>query len=323
VIATTEATPLLSGPGPERERFLADVVEGLSRAQKEIPCKWLYDERGSVLFERICELEEYYPTRTELSIMEAHARAMAALLGPGCAVVEYGSGSSLKTALLLRHLKAPAAYLPVDISPEALAAAVERLRGRFPDLPVQPVCADFTASLALPDVPGARRRVVYFPGSTIGNFHKTDAVSFLARVRRECGPGGALLLGVDLLKERATLERAYDDRRGVTAAFNLNVLARANRELGSDFRIEAYRHVARFDDRHGRIEMHLAARAPQRVSVGGYAFAIAAGETIFTESSYKYALPELQALAAISGWRFERAWTDPRAWFAVILLTVP
>jgi dimethylhistidine N-methyltransferase len=322
VIATTEATPL-AGPGPERERFLADVLEGLSRPQKEIPCKWLYDERGSALFERICELEEYYPTRTELAIMEREVGAMADGLGPGCALVEYGSGSSLKTQLLLHHLREPAAYVPVDISPEALAGAVARLGRRFPGLAIRPLCADFTAPLALPDVPGARRRAVYFPGSTIGNFHKTDAVGFLARVRRECGPGGALLLGVDLLKDRATLERAYDDRRGVTAAFNLNLLARANRELGADFRVEAYRHVARFDDRHGRVEMHLAARAPQRVTVDGRSFAIAAGETIFTESSYKYALPELRALAAIAGWRLERAWTDPRAWFAVILLAAP
>jgi dimethylhistidine N-methyltransferase len=323
VIATTEATPLVAGPGPERERFLADVVEGLARPQKEIPCKWLYDERGSALFERICELEEYYPTRTELSIMEAHVRGMADGLGPGCMLVEYGSGSSLKTQLLLHHLRSPAAYVPVDISPEALAGALERLGQRFPGLEIRPVCADFTGPLALPEVPAARRRAVYFPGSTIGNFHKADAVSFLARVRRECGPGGALLIGVDLLKERGILERAYDDRRGVTAAFNLNLLERANRELGADFRTEEYRHVARFDERHGRIEMHLAARTTQRISVDGRAFTIAAGETIFTESSYKYALPEFEALAAIAGWRLARAWTDPRAWFAVILLDAP
>jgi dimethylhistidine N-methyltransferase len=321
VIVTTEAEVApFDVAGPDRERFLADVLRGLSQPQKEIPCKWLYDERGSALFERICELEEYYPTRTELGIMERHVRGMAEALGPGCAIVEYGSGSGLKTQLLLQHLEAPAAYLPVDISPDALAGAAARLSRRFPTLPIRPLCADFTSPLALPPIPGARRRAVYFPGSTIGNFHKVDAVSFLGRVRRECGPGGALLVGVDLLKERAVLRRAYDDARGVTAAFNLNVLARANRELGADFRLDGFRHVARFDERHGRVEMHLAARTAQRVTIGGRAFAVDEGETIFTESSYKYALPEFQALAAIAGWRVERSWTDPRAWFAVLLL---
>ena len=321
MIATTTQPGLEAGPGAERRQFLDDLLDGLGRPQKEIPCKWLYDERGSALFERICELEEYYPTRTELGIMERHVRGMAEALGPGCALVEYGSGSSLKTQLLLDHLPDPAAYLPVDISDAALAAAAVRLARRFPNLAIRPVCADFTGPLALPEVRGARRRAVYFPGSTVGNFHKPDAVSFLAEVRRECGEGGALLLGVDLLKERRVLERAYDDARGVTAAFNLNLLARANRELGADFRLEAFRHVARFDERHGRIEMHLAARAPQRVHVAGRAFELARGETIFTESSYKYALPEIQALAVIAGWRTERAWTDTRAWFAVLLLT--
>jgi dimethylhistidine N-methyltransferase len=198
VIGHHEAAALAPAPD-ERARFLADVLDGLSRPQKEIPCKWLYDERGSALFERICELEEYYPTRTEVGIMERHARAMGEGLGPACLVVEYGSGSGLKTQLLLEHLRAPAAYVPVDISPGALADAAARLRRRFPELPILPLCADFTEPPPLPDVPGARSRAVYFPGSTIGNFHKPEAVAFLARVRRECGPGGALLVGVDLL----------------------------------------------------------------------------------------------------------------------------
>jgi dimethylhistidine N-methyltransferase len=315
----TEAAPALR-PADERERFLADVLEGLSRRQKEIPCKWLYDARGSALFEEICTLDEYYPTRTELGIMERGAAAMAEGLGPACALVEYGSGSGLKTQLLLEHVREPAAYVPVDISPAALAETERRLAARFPLLRVIPVRADFTEGVALPQVPGARSRAVYFPGSTIGNFHKPDAVEFLARVRRDCGPGGALLVGVDLLKSRAVLERAYDDRRGVTAAFDRNLLARVNRELGADFDLAAFRHEARFDERHGRIEMHLVAEAPQRVTVAGQAFQLAAGESIFTESSYKYALPEFQALAAIAGWSTERAWSDPRAWFAVLLL---
>jgi L-histidine Nalpha-methyltransferase len=316
MISSTE----LSRFAPERERFLSDVLEGLSRAQKEIPCKWLYDERGSALFEQICDLPEYYPTRTELAIMERNVRSMAKALGPGCALVEYGSGSSLKTQLLLEHLRAPAAYLPVDISAEALASAAERLGRRFPEIPIVPVCADFTGPLALPDVPGARRRAVYFPGSTIGNFHKLDAVSFLARIRHECGKGGALLLGVDLLKDRRTLLAAYDDARGVTAAFDLNLLVRANRELGADFRLESWEHSARFDERHGRVEMHLVSSVPQRVTIAGRTFAFHRGETIFTESSYKYGLPEVQALAAIAGFSTEACWSDARAWFAVLLL---
>ena len=319
MIASTELATA-TGPGPERERFLSDVLEGLSRPQKDLPCKWLYDERGSALFEQICDLPEYYLTRTELAIMERHVRGMAEALGPGCALVEYGSGSSLKTQLLLGHLRSPAAYLPVDISPDALAGAAERLGRRFPGLPIVPVCADFTAPLELPVVPGARRRAVYFPGSTIGNLHKVDAVSFLSRIRAECGRGGALLLGADLLKDRKTLLAAYDDARGVTAAFDLNLLVRANRELGADFRLEAWEHEARFNDRYGRIEMHLVSRAAQRVTVGGRTFAFRQGETIFTESSYKYGLPELQALAAIAGFHTEACWSDPRAWFAVLLL---
>ena len=319
MIASTELAPA-TGLGPERERFLSDVLDGLSRPQKELPCKWLYDDRGSALFEQICDLPEYYLTRTELAIMERHVRGMAEALGPGCALVEYGSGSSLKTQLLLGHLRSPAAYLPVDISPDALAGAAERLGRRFPGLPIVPVCADFTAPLELPVVPGARRRAVYFPGSTIGNFHKLDAVSFLSRIRAECGRGGALLLGADLLKDRKTLLAAYDDARGVTAAFDLNLLVRANRELGADFRLEAWEHEARFNDRYGRIEMHLVSRAAQRVTVGGRTFAFRQGETIFTESSYKYGLPELQALAAIAGFHTEACWSDPRAWFAVLLL---
>jgi L-histidine N-alpha-methyltransferase len=307
----------------ERAAFLGDVLEGLSRPQKEIPCKWLYDVRGSHLFEQICDLEEYYPTRTELGILERHVRAMAPLLGPQCALVEYGAGSGLKTRLLLRHLDRPAAYVPIDISESALAATAARLARDFPGLAVLPVRADFSAPIDLPlDGVRARRRAVFFPGSTIGNLHKPDVVGFLRMVARECGRGGALLIGVDLRKERSVLERAYDDARGVTAAFDLNVLARANRELGADFDLSRFRHEARFDDRHGRVEMHLVSQLPQIVTVGGKAFRFDAGESIWTESSYKYHLREFAALAALAGWRCERTWTDERAWFSVQYLTV-
>jgi L-histidine Nalpha-methyltransferase len=322
------ADPLLaarpvSPPAPDsRSEFLADVLAGLGRPQKEIPCKWLYDARGSLLFERICELDEYYPTRTELAIMESHARSMAALLGEGCALVEYGSGSSLKTRLLLQHLARPAAYVPVDISAPALGAATERLARAFPGLRILPVCGDFTAPHALPLADLAARRVaVYFPGSTIGNFHKPDVVAFLREIARQCGEGGGLLIGVDLRKERTVLERAYDDARGVTAAFDLNVLVRANRELEADFRLDRFRHEAPFDDRHGRVEMHLVSTVAQLVSVGGETFRFAEGESIWTESSYKYGMREFAALAALAGWRCERTWTDERAWFSVQYLT--
>jgi dimethylhistidine N-methyltransferase len=305
----------------ERDAFLRDVVSGLSRPQKEIPCKWLYDAQGSALFDRICELPEYYPTRTELAILERHVGAMAHQLGTGCAVVEYGTGSGLKTQLLLEHVRRPACYVPVDISASALAEAAARLRKRFPALVVLPVHGDFTRPVVLPrEASEARRRAVFFPGSTIGNLHKGETVVFLSRIRRDCGRGGGLLLGVDLLKDRRTLVRAYDDERGVTAAFDRNLLVRANSELGADFDVAAFRHEARFDERHGRIEMHLVATSPQAVHVGGATFHLAAGESIHTESSYKFALPELRGLAALAGWRVEQVWTDENAWFAVCWL---
>jgi dimethylhistidine N-methyltransferase len=305
----------------QRAAFLRDLLDGLARPQKEIPCKWLYDERGSALFERICDLPEYYPTRTELSILERYVGAMAPHFGSNCAIIEYGSGSGLKTQLLLEHVRRPACYVPVDISTSALVDATARLQRRFPGLTIAPVRGDFSEPVALPrEAVAAQRRAVFFPGSTIGNLHKGETVVFLSRMRRECGRGGGLLLGVDLLKDRATLLNAYDDSRGVTAAFDLNILARANAELGADFDLEAFRHEARFDERHGRIEMHLVARRAVEAHVGGTTFRFAAGESIHTESSYKFALPELRALAALAGWRFEHIWSDEKAWFAVCWL---
>lgn len=307
-----------------RAEFRADVLSGLARRQKEIPCKWLYDARGSRLFEQICELDEYYPTRTELSIMEAHAAGMAALLGPRVALVEFGSGAGVKTRLLLEHLRSPAAYVPVDISGSALRDSTHRLALAFPSLTIRPVCGDFTLPMDLPlaRLP-ALRRAVYFPGSTIGNFHKPEMIGFLRQVASQCGRGGALLVGVDLRKERAVLERAYDDARGVTAAFDLNLLARVNRELGADFRLDRFRHEARYDARHGRVEMHLVSTTCQVATVAGESFAFEPGESIWTESSYKYGSREFAALAALGGWRCDRMWTDARAWFSVHLLTVP
>ncbi|HET7754187.1 MAG TPA: L-histidine N(alpha)-methyltransferase [Anaeromyxobacteraceae bacterium] len=325
-LAAEHPEPRREGPeraetANERQAFLRDVLEGLSRPQKELPCKWLYDARGSALFERICDLPEYYPTRTELSILERHIGAMAPQLGSGCAVIEYGSGSGLKTQLLLEHVRHAACYVPVDISASALADATARLQRRFPALTIAPVRGDFMHPITLPpEARRAQRRAVFFPGSTIGNLHRDETVVFLSRARRDCGRGGGLLLGIDLLKDRATLLRAYDDPRGVTAAFDQNLLVRANAELGADFDVDSFRHEARFDERLGRVEMHLVARRDHDVHVGGVTFRFEAGESIHTESSYKYALTELRALAALAGWRCEQVWTDEQAWFAVCWL---
>jgi L-histidine Nalpha-methyltransferase len=305
---------------PERERFLADVLAGLSAGRKTLPCKYFYDERGSALFERICELDEYYPTRTELGILRRHVGAMAAALGPRCLIVEYGSGSSTKTRLLLERLDDPAAYVPVDISREHLLRSAAALAARYPRLRVIPVCADFTRPFGLPGVRGALRRVAYFPGSTIGNFAPADARSFLAHVARQCGSGGALLIGVDLRKSRAILEPAYDDARGVTAEFNRNLLRRINSELGADFDPSAFDHRAFWNTDEGRVEMHLVSRREQQVRLAGRPFRFARGETIHTENSYKYDLAGFAALASAAGFEVERVWTDDAPLFSVQLL---
>ena len=307
---------------PDVSQFRREVWTGLSFPQKTLPCKYFYDERGSALFEAICELPEYYPTRTELSIMEAHAAAMAALLGDRCLLVEYGSGSSRKTRLLLDHLRAAAGYVPIDISRAALTESARSLAASYPRLEVLPVCADYTESFELPRSRVAPTlRGVYFPGSTIGNFTPPQAQRFLARMARVAGPRGALLVGVDLRKDRATLERAYDDRAGVTAAFNLNLLVRINRELDGDFDLGRFRHQARWNDRAGRIEMHLVSTVAQTVRVAGRPFWFNAGDTIHTENSYKYDLANFAALAAGVGLGVREVWTDAAHRFSVQYLT--
>jgi dimethylhistidine N-methyltransferase len=304
----------------EAFRFAGDVVQGLSRPRKATPPKWLYDARGSALYELICEQEEYYPPRIETALLERHAEEIAAAVGPRALVFEYGAGSARKTALLLGALRRPAAYVPVDISREALLGAAETMGGRFPRLPVRPVVADFTMDVELPlsDVACARR-LAFFPGSTIGNFDPPEAVSLLRRMARDAGEDGMLVIGVDLPKDEVTLTAAYDDARGVTAAFDLNLLARMNRELSGDFRISAFRHRSIWDPRLSRVEMHLESREEQVASVAGHTFHFARGETIHTESAYKWEPRAFDALAAIAGWRPEAGWTDDRAWFAVRL----
>jgi dimethylhistidine N-methyltransferase len=313
----------LESLAPEAERLLEDVVRGLSARRKWLPPKWLYDARGSALYELICEQPEYYPARTELGILERDAAEIARAIGPSALVFEFGAGSGRKTALLLSALARPAAYVPVDISGDTLLAAAEALVRQFPRLEIRPVVADFTRPLDLPleDLP-ARRRVAYFPGSTIGNFDPPEAVALLREMARHAGSGGALVIGVDLAKDAATLVRAYDDARGVTAAFDLNLLTRMNRELGADFRLSAFRHRAIWDPRRSRIEMHLESRERQLVEIAGRRFAFEEGETIHTESAYKWEPRAFDALAMIAGWRPERTWTDERAWFAVRLYSL-
>jgi dimethylhistidine N-methyltransferase len=305
---------------PEVDTFLDDVVAGLSAPQKTLPCKYLYDKRGSALFDRICELEEYYVTRTELAIMRANLREIAEAIGHDPLLIEFGSGSSLKTRLLLDALREPHGYVPVDISRQHLLEAAESLREEFPRLPIHPVCADFNDDVRVPKAAAdADRRVMYFPGSTIGNFTPSCAGELLELIRRLIGPRGALLIGIDLKKDRATLEAAYDDAEGVTAAFNLNILHRINRELGADFDVEAFEHRAVYVPQRSRVEMHLVARTDQSIAIDGRHFRFRSGETIHTESSHKWSLEQFESIAATSGFATRKHWTDPETRFAVIL----
>ncbi len=301
-------------------RFRADVLAGLSRPRKRLPAKYFYDDAGSRLFDRITELPEYYPTRTELGILREHAGEMAARCGPRCLLIELGAGSLTKVRLLLDPLDRPAGYVPVDVSGDHLRSAAVALADDYPALDVAPVAADFTRSFAIPDLPAARR-VVFFPGSTIGNFDPPEADILLRRVGRLVRPGGGLLLGIDLRKDAAVLERAYNDADGVTAAFNRNLLVRVNRELGADFDPAAFRHAAFYNGDRSRIEMHLVSTNPQRVRVGAAAFDFRAGESIHTENSYKYDVAAFAARAAGCGLRLDATWTDAQHYFAVLYLS--
>ena len=307
---------------PDEAVMLDDVLRGLALPGKNIPSLYFYDQRGSELFDAITGLPEYYPTRTEISILEAHGAEMAAALGPGVRLIELGSGSALKTELLLARLESPAAYVPVEISREHLLAAAGRIAADFPGLEVLPVTADFTEPFDLPEPKHGtvRRNVAFFPGSTIGNFTRGMAADLLRAVRSDVGPGGAMLIGVDLEKDRAVLERAYNDAAGVTAEFNLNLLVRMNRELGADFDIGAFRHEAVWDEAAGRIEMRLISTRAQTVNVAGHDFAFAPGEILVTEYSHKYSLEGFRRLAEANGFTVARVWTDPDRLFSVQLL---
>ncbi len=307
---------------PGQDSFRDALIAGLSAPAKAIPCRFLYDARGSALFDRICELPEYYPTRTEIGILEDNACEIAAAIGADAQLVELGSGSSRKVRILLDALETPSAYVPIDISREHLLAAAGAIAADYPEVRVEAVCADYDQDFDLPAQRSAGRRAGFYPGSTIGNLEPADAGAFLARWARRLGSGAVMLIGVDLKKAAAILEPAYDDPQGVTAAFSLNLLARANRELGGDFDLTAFRHVARYDAASGQMGIHLISLKDQTVHVAGGAFHFAAGERVHVENSWKYAIGEFADLARRAGYRSSRVWTDEAALFSVHLLEV-
>jgi len=312
---------LLVAELPREETFADAVLAGLSRPAKAIPCKYLYDAKGSTLFDAICELPEYYPTRTEHTILRRHASEIAKLAGSGCTLIEFGSGSSTKTRLLLDALHTLQAYMPVDISREHLQAACAALAADYPTLDILGVCADYMQPLDLDHAIGTSgRRIGFFPGSTIGNLVPDEARLFLQRAVAVLGGNGALVIGVDLKKDAARLHAAYNDSAGITAAFNLNLLQRMNRELGASFVLARFEHEAFYNADAGRIEIYIRSLTRQRVCVAGHWFEFASGERIHTEYSYKYAVPEFVDLARSAGFATEQVWTDERDQFGVCYL---
>jgi dimethylhistidine N-methyltransferase len=309
-------------PFADDSPFATDVLAGLSAERKQLPPKYFYDDVGSRLFERITALPEYYPTRCELSILREHAADIARIFGPKTALVEFGSGSTRKVRILLGAAATIEAYVPVDISAEMLRQEAARLQHDWPRLRVLPVAADFTMPFRLPNAIVGLSRAGFFPGSTIGNFEPHDAAAFLAHAARILGRGAVLVIGVDLVKDARILDAAYDDAAGVTAKFNLNLLARINRELGGDFDLDAFSHRAFYNSERHRIEMHLASRRRQKVKVAGRVIEFRAGETIHTENSYKYTIESFGALARSAGWTQAVAWTDAQDYFSVQALAV-
>ncbi|WP_340589327.1 L-histidine N(alpha)-methyltransferase [Erythrobacter alti] len=298
--------------------FRSDVLKGLAQSQKAIPARWFYDERGSQLFEEITQVSEYYPTRAETEILRGKGEEFAQLIGPGRAVVEFGSGSSVKTPLLLSAID-PGAYVPLDISGEFLRAAAADLAAQFPGLPVHPVEADFTKRVELPEAVAQMPKLGFFPGSTIGNMVPRTAVDLLREMRQTLGDEAMLLIGMDLVKDEAVLEAAYDDAQGVTAAFNLNLLTRINRELDADIPVDAFAHEARWVDTYARIEMHLVAQEDVTFSVSGEEFSMKAGETIHTENSHKFDARSSNTLLLAGHWTPMERWTDEAQQFSLVL----
>jgi dimethylhistidine N-methyltransferase len=310
-MATIAQSALRAAPDTETsDRFAADVIDGLSAKPKRLPAKYFYDLAGSALFERITELPEYYPTRCELTLLREHAPAIASLFPPSCALIEFGAGSSRKARILLGAAATVEAYVPVDISGDFLQQDAAQLRRDFPRLAVHPVIADFTLAFDVPAALANLPRVGFFPGSTIGNFEHHEAIKFLHHAGETLGHGAVLVIGVDLIKDVSVLCPAYNDAEGVTAKFNLNLLARINRELNANFDLAAFEHHACYNRQHSRIEMHLASLKRQKVRVNGKTINFRLGETIHTENSYKYTIEGFQALAQAAGWLPLNVWSD-------------
>ena len=306
-----------------KENFREEVLAGLSKSPRKLPYKFFYDQRGAQLFQQICDLPEYYVTRTEIEILRLHGAEMARALGPQIELIGLGTGAGTKTLILLEELQTPAVYVPIDISKEQLEKSSARFREMFPTLQVLPVAADYLEPFELP-LPRrlSSRSVIYFPGSTIGNFEPEAAGEFLARMVELAGDGGGLLIGVDLRKDRDVLERAYNDPAGVTAQFNKNLLARINRELGADFDLKRWQHHAIYNSTEGRIEIYLISESEQTVHIGDREFQFRAGEEILTEYSHKHTIAGFIELARQAGFYFEKVWTDGARWFGVFYFTV-
>jgi dimethylhistidine N-methyltransferase len=316
------ANPALKLVQPKDDSpFAHDAIEGLTKQRKHLPPKYFYDEAGSKLFERITEQPEYYPTRCELEILESQAAEIVKLFPIGAALVEFGTGSSTKARILLKAASRLSAYVPIDISEAHLRAEAARVQRDFPDLEVVPVVADFAQPFELPKQIRAKPCVGFFPGSTIGNFEPHEACAFLQRAGKILGPGSILLVGVDLTKDQRVLNAAYNDKAGVTKAFNLNLLTRMNRELGANFKVPCFEHHAFFNRELSRIEMHLAAIKKHKVRIGGEVIDFRAGDTIHTENSYKYSIEMFGALARGAGWKPLKVWTDKANYFSVHALT--
>jgi L-histidine N-alpha-methyltransferase len=322
--------PIARGPHVDsadeaRDRLRREIHAGLRASPKTLPPKLFYDETGARLFEQITKLDEYYVTRTEHEIMQKHAAEMAALIGPSAVLIEPGSGEALKVRTLLDHLDSPAAYVPIDVSAEQLARVARKLTEEYENLDVVPLEADFTRGMCLPELPAAAshaRRIAFFLGSTIGNLHPPQAVSLLREIARLVGPGGGLLLGVDLRKDPAILHAAYNDARGVTAAFNKNALVRLNREFTATFDVDRFRHYAYYNPVTNRVEMHLVSLETHTVLVDGESVLFEQGEPIWMESSYKYSPEELEGCAREAGLVLRKRWCDRRQWFMVAFLEV-
>jgi dimethylhistidine N-methyltransferase len=306
----------------ESSDFVADVVAGLSSNPRALPCKYFYDERGAALFQKICELPEYYITRTEIDILDRNRAEIASQLGPNIQLIGLGTGAGTKTRILIEALTNPAVYVPVDISEKQLRESAALFQKLFPELEILPVCADYLQPVVLPQAHHkAARNIVYFPGSTIGNFGPDEAIEFLRRVANVCQENGGLLLGVDLKKDAGVIEAAYNDSAGVTARFNLNLLERVNRDLGADFDIDQWQHRAIYNPNAGRIEMYLISEVDQFVHVAEHKFHFRRGEKITTEYSYKYAPEEFAALAGKAGFEFAHMWSDDARLFGVFYFT--